>query len=109
MGGGRWYANCEDGTVVTLGHVRNWQPGERFTVSWEISAAWKPDARPELTSEVDVTFLGESGGRTRVDLEHRNFERMGAADGEKMRNDVDRGWPGLLELFAKAVASGVAT
>jgi len=106
--GGRWYSTCEDGTVVVLGYVRNWQPGERFTVSWEISAQWKSDTRPGFTSEVDVQFLGEASGCTRVELEHRNFERMGAADGEKMRSDVDRGWPGLLDLFAKAVGSGVA-
>ena len=101
--GGRWFSTCEDGTVVTLGHVRAWQPGERFTVSWEISAQWKPDARPEFTSEVDVIFASVADGRTRVELEHRDFERMGAVDGERMRNDVDRGWPGLLELFAKSV------
>jgi uncharacterized protein YndB with AHSA1/START domain len=102
--GGRWYSICEDGTAVTLGRIRAWQPGERLTVSWEINAQWKPDARPEFTSEVDVKFLREAGGGTRVELEHRGFERMGAADGEKMRNDVDRGWPGLLDLYAKAVA-----
>ena len=106
--GGRWFSTCEDGTVVTLGHVRVWQPGQRFTVSWEISAQWKPDARPELTSEVDVTFNGEADGRTRVELEHRAFERMGVPDGEKMHNDVDNGWPGLLALFAKAVTEEAA-
>ena len=107
--GGRWYSSCTDGTVVTLGHVRVWEPGQRFTVSWEISAQWKPDARPELTSEVDVTFTGEAPGHTRVDLEHRGFERMGAADGEKMRHDVDNGWPGLLALYGRALTQGEGT
>jgi hypothetical protein len=50
---------------------------------------------------VEVRFTAEPGGRTRVDLEHRNFERMGAAGGEKMRKDVDGGWPHLLDLYAK--------
>jgi uncharacterized protein YndB with AHSA1/START domain len=99
--GGRWYARHEDGTDVVVGHVRVWQPAERLVVSWEISADWKPDPRPALTSEVEVRFIAEAGGRTRVELEHRNFERMGAAGGEKMRNDVDGGWPTLLELFAQ--------
>jgi uncharacterized protein YndB with AHSA1/START domain len=99
--GGRWYTRCEDGTDVTVGHVRIWQPAERFAVSWEISADWKPDARAAFASEVEVRFLAEAAGRTRVELEHRSFERMGAAAGETMRKGVDGGWPALLDLFAK--------
>ncbi len=104
--GGRWYTKCEDGTEVVVGHVRVWQPAERFVVGWEISAGWKPDARVELASEVEVRFLAEGSGRTRVELEHRNFERMGAADGETMRKGVDGGWAGLLELFAAEASIG---
>lgn len=104
--GGRWYTKCEDGTDVTVGHVLVWQPGERLVVTWEISAAWKPDARVAFASEVEVRFLDDSNGRTRVELEHRNFERMGAVDGETMRNNVDGGWPGLLDLFANEVSTG---
>jgi uncharacterized protein YndB with AHSA1/START domain len=102
--GGRWLTRHDDGAEVVLGHVRVWQPPERLVVSWEVSAEWKPDPRPALTSEVEMRFTGEAGGRTRVELEHRNFERMGAAAGEKMRKDVDGGWPHLLELYAKDAA-----
>jgi uncharacterized protein YndB with AHSA1/START domain len=102
--GGRWYTRHEDGSEVVVGHVRVWQPAERFVVSWEISADWKPDARSAFASEVEVRFAAEPGGGTRVELEHRNFERMGAAPGEKMRNEVDGGWPTLLELFAREAA-----
>jgi uncharacterized protein YndB with AHSA1/START domain len=105
--GGRWYTRCEDGTDVVVGHVLTWQPPERLVVSWEISAQWKPDPRASFASEVEVRFMADTAGRTRVELEHRNFERMGAAAGETMRNGVDGGWPTLLELFAKA-ASGAA-
>jgi Activator of Hsp90 ATPase homolog 1-like protein len=104
--GGRWYTKCEDGAEVVVGHVRVWQPAERFVVGWEINARWKPDARVELASEVEVRFLAETPGHTRVELEHRNFERMGMADGETMRNGVDGGWPGLLELFAAEASIG---
>ncbi len=99
--GGRWYTRHEDGSDVVIGHVRVWQPAERLVISWEISAEWKPDPRPTVSSEVEVRFTAEPNGRTRVDLEHRNFERMGAAAGEKMRKDVDGGWPYLLDLYAK--------
>ena len=104
--GGRWYTRCEDGADVVIGHVLVWQPAERFAVSWEISAEWKPDARAAFASEVEVRFVAESTGRTRVELEHRSFERMGAEAGGKMRAGVDGGWPALLELFAKEAAKG---
>jgi hypothetical protein len=104
--GGRWYTKCEDGTDVVVGHVRVWQPAERFVVSWEVSAQWKPDARVAFASEVEVRFLAEDSGSTRVELEHRNFERMGAPDGDTMRNAVDGGWPGLLALFAAEASKG---
>jgi uncharacterized protein YndB with AHSA1/START domain len=83
-------------------------PAERFVVTWEISAAWKPDPRPAFTSEVEVRFVAESPHSTRVELEHRNFERMGAAEGDSLRKDVDGGWPALLEAFAREVAAADA-
>jgi uncharacterized protein YndB with AHSA1/START domain len=102
--GGRWYTKCEDGSEAVVGHIRVWQPGERLVFSWEISAEWKPDPRTRFASEVEVRFLPESGGGTRVELEHRNFERMGAAPGATMRGAVEGGWTPLLELFAQALA-----
>jgi len=102
--GGRWYTRHEDGSDVVVGHVSVWQPAARLVVSWEISAEWKPDPRPTFTSEVEVRFTAEPGGGTRVDVEHRGFERMGPLAGEKMRNDVAGGWPTLLELFLREAA-----
>ena len=55
--GGRWYTKHEDGTEAVVGHVLIWQPGERFVVSWEISAKWKPDPRLAFASEVEVRFV----------------------------------------------------
>jgi hypothetical protein len=52
-----------------------------------------------VSSEVEVRFVAEGANATRVELEHRKFEQMGGEAGEKMRKDVDGGWPGLLEHF----------
>jgi uncharacterized protein YndB with AHSA1/START domain len=104
--GGRWYTIFEDGREAVVGHVRVWQPGKQFVVSWEIDSKWKPDTRVELASEVEVRFVPEASGSTRVELEHRNFESMGAAEGETMRTGVDGGWPGMLDLYAKEVDRG---
>ena len=104
--GGRWHTRHEDGTDIVVGHVRVWQPGKQFVVSWEINSTWKPDSRVAMASEVDVRFVPDAQGSTRVELEHRDFERMGAAEGEAMRSGVDNGWPGMLDLFAKEVGNG---
>ena len=104
--GGQWYVISEDGGEAVVGHVRVWQPPERFVVGWEINAKWKPDARVELASEVEIRFIAESATRTRVELEHRDFERMGATEGESMRGNVNNGWPGMLECYAKSLAAG---
>ena len=102
--GGRWYTTHEDGSEIVIGHVLQWQPAERFVVSWEINADWKSDARPAFTSEVEVRFVPQPGGGTRVELEHRHFERMGEQAGQKMRTGVDGGWPTMLELYAQEAA-----
>ena len=102
--GGRWYTRRADGSDVTVGHVRAWEPGERFVVGWEVSAEWKPESRLALSSEVEVRFIADGDSSTRVELEHRDFERMGEADGTTMRTQVDGGWPSLLNLFAGEVA-----
>jgi hypothetical protein len=106
--GGRWFTRCEDGTEVVVGHVRVWEPAARFVVGWEINAQWKPEARVAFASEVEVRFLAEGPASTRVELEHREFERMGAPGGEIMRNNVDGGWPGLLALFAAEASKSAA-
>jgi hypothetical protein len=54
-----------------------------------------------VSSEVEVRFIADGADATRVELEHRKFEQLGAQAGESIRKDVDGGWPKLLELFKK--------
>jgi uncharacterized protein YndB with AHSA1/START domain len=98
--GGRWYELGEDGSETTVGRVLAWEPPHRFVMSWDINARWKPD--PAVGSEVEIRFIAERPDLTRVELEHRKFEAMGADDGASMRKDVDGGWPGMLEHFKTA-------
>jgi uncharacterized protein YndB with AHSA1/START domain len=95
--GGRWYELDEDGTQTTVGKIIVWEPPKRFVMTWDINSKWKPDAT--VSSEVEVRFIPDGAGATRVELEHRKFEQMGAEAGESMRKDVDGGWPGMLERF----------
>jgi uncharacterized protein YndB with AHSA1/START domain len=95
--GGRWYQLCEDGSEATVGKILAWEPPHRFVVSWDINSRWKADAT--VSSEVEVRFLADGPSATLVELEHRKFEQMGHEAGEKMRKDVDGGWPRMLERF----------
>ena len=95
--GGRWYELAEDGTQANVGRIIVWEPPQRFVMTWDINSHWKPDTT--ISSEVEVRFVADGANATRVELEHRKFEQMGAEAGESMRKDVDGGWPRLLELF----------
>jgi uncharacterized protein YndB with AHSA1/START domain len=95
--GGHWYELAEDGTRTNVGKIIVWEPPKRFVMTWDINSRWQPDTT--IGSEVEVRFIPDGAGATRVELEHRKFEQMGAEAGESMRKDVDGGWPRLLETF----------
>ncbi|MBI3402123.1 MAG: SRPBCC domain-containing protein [Acidobacteria bacterium] len=103
--GGRCYSEQVDGTECDWGRVLVWEPPNRIVLAWQITHEWgyKPDLAK--SSEVEIRFTQEAGGMTRVDLEHRYFERHGAG-GAAMKTAVDapNGWSGLLQLYAAAVA-----
>jgi uncharacterized protein YndB with AHSA1/START domain len=95
--GGRWYELAEDGTQTNIGKIVAWEPPTRFVVTWDINSQWKPDTT--VSSEVEIKFIPDGANATRVELEHRKFEQMGAEPGEAMRKSVDGGWPAMLERF----------
>ena len=96
--GGRWYELDVDGSECELGKVAVWEPPARLILIWQLTPEFAYD--PELITEVEVRFTAEAGG-TRVDLEHRDLERMGEK-AEAMRETVSGpgGWPAHLQLFA---------
>ena len=98
--GGRCYSEQVDGTDCDWGSVLVWDPPRRLVIAWQIDARWQFEPDLAKSSEVEVRFTAEAGGGTRVDLEHRHFERMGAG-GAGMREGVDApgGWGTLLEEF----------
>ena len=95
--GGRWFELAEGGTQANVGKIILWEPPRRFVMTWDINSNWRPDTT--ISSEVEVRFIADGPDATRVELEHRKFEQMGAEGGEKMRRDVDGGWPGMLERY----------
>jgi hypothetical protein len=98
--GGRCYNKQIDGTECDWGSMLVWDPPRRFAMAWKISPNWLYEPELAKSSEVEVSFTPEANGFTRVDLEHRHFERHGAG-ADAMRTAVDHpdGWNGLLALF----------
>jgi uncharacterized protein YndB with AHSA1/START domain len=70
-------------------------------LAWQINAEWQFD--PDLLTEVEIRFIEEGAGTTRVELEHRNLERMGGK-AEAVRASVDSagGWGAILESYRAA-------
>ena len=101
--GGRWYELSEDGSEADVGKIMVWEPPHRFVMSWDLNSAWNPDTT--VGSEVEVRFVADGPDATIIELEHRNFERLGPEGGESLRKDVDGGWPKLLEIFRQAAES----
>lgn len=100
--GGRWFERGEDGTECDWGKVLAWEPPTRLLLSWQLNGRFEVDAT--LNTEVEITFVAEGDGVTRVELEHRYIERAGdTAAALRAGVDAPDGWAGLLRRFAEAV------
>lgn len=73
---------------------------------WGEVLFWEPPARVVLSWRIDVRFVEEGPRSTRVELEHRGFERHGET-ASKVRDGVspDGGHGGLLKRFAGKAAA----
>ena len=88
--GGRVYERQRDGTERDWGVVTVWEPPKRFVLAWEI-------ARP---TEVEVRFVAVDGG-TRVELEHRGWERA-EENVREQHESYSGGWTEVLGRFRTA-------
>jgi uncharacterized protein YndB with AHSA1/START domain len=85
--------------------VLAWGPPHRILLAWHLNADWEFDADPARASEVEVTFAAEGAG-TRVELEHRGFERHGERGGEVAEAvGSDGGWPEVLAAYPELAAA----
>jgi uncharacterized protein YndB with AHSA1/START domain len=82
-----------------------WEPPRRLVLAWQISPERAPEPDPAKASEVEVRFVAEGPSVTRVELEHRGFERHGAGGaGYRAGMGAPQGWPYILDRYAMAVA-----
>jgi uncharacterized protein YndB with AHSA1/START domain len=103
--GGHIVDRAEDGSECRWARVLAFEPPHRLIFTWDISPRWQLETDPEMTSEVEVTFVAESDDSTRVTLEHRHLDRHGSG-WESLRDGIegDAGWPLYLARYGALVA-----
>ena len=87
----------EVSTAGEKGHwatVLAWEPPGRLVLAWNIRNA---EAEP---TEVEIRFFPEGVG-TRVELEHRGWEKV-AEDGAVKRANYDSGWEFVLGEYVSS-------
>ena len=100
--GGRWYGVDADGSETEWGDVLAWEPPRRIVLAWRIGTDWQ--YHRDLHTEVEVTFTAVDATTTRVVLEHRMLENMGAAgEGARATFDSPNGWGAILQQYAERV------
>jgi len=101
--GGRWFTRHQDGSETSTGHVTAWDPPGRLGLTWQIGADWA--YHDDLVTDIEVRFVDEGAGRTRVLLEHRGLEAY-AAQAQAMRElfDSPGAWTATLAAYAERAA-----
>jgi uncharacterized protein YndB with AHSA1/START domain len=92
--GGRIYERSRSGGTADWGLVLAWEPPHRVVFTWE------PSRGQGAPTEVEVRFFAEDPTTTRVDVEHRGWERLRDPAGQRER--YLNGWPGVIGRFAEA-------
>jgi uncharacterized protein YndB with AHSA1/START domain len=80
-----------------VGEVTIWEPPSRLVYLWHLQRE-----RAEAT-EVEIRFAAVGSTGTRVEIEHRGWEALGAED-EPWRDRNHGGWVTLLPWYVAAVA-----
>jgi uncharacterized protein YndB with AHSA1/START domain len=101
--GGRWYERGVDGSECDWGRVLAYDPPDRIVLSWHLQGDWTYDPDPEKASEVEVRFVEDEPGTTRVELAHRHIERHAVPEDVYSGVDAPGGWSGILESYALSV------
>lgn len=95
---GRWYSKHEDGSEADCGYVLRWEPNGLLVLAWQINGDFQYD--PKLVTEVEVQFIPEDTQTTKVKLEHKNLDRIGAG---KTIESMNEGWGKILELYKASI------
>jgi hypothetical protein len=96
---GRLCEVWEDGTEHDWGRVVVWEPPRRFAITWRIP--------PAEGTEVEVRFAMPAPGLTRVELEHRGWERLSKEQLKAV--EAEPGFQGVWHLTLGKFAAAAET
>lgn len=86
------------------GRVLAWEPPRRLVFTWQISPRREPQPNPLKASEIEIRFEPEGPSATRVEFEHRFFDRHGEGWAEyRAALESPQGWSYILDRYVKAV------
>jgi uncharacterized protein YndB with AHSA1/START domain len=98
--GGRIFERTSTGVEFEWGEVTVWEPPTRLAYLWHLRSD-RADA-----TEVEITFVDQGNSTTRVEIEHRGWERLGAA-GQTWRDANWAGWSTLIPHYLAASAASL--
>jgi uncharacterized protein YndB with AHSA1/START domain len=93
--GGRLVETIRGGEEAVWGNVLVWEPPSRLVLTWH------PADPREQATELELRFVAEGERATRVELEHRGWERLGDRAAAS-RDNYDSGWPEVLAPYVDA-------
>jgi uncharacterized protein YndB with AHSA1/START domain len=97
--GGRIFERTRSGAEHEWGEVTVWEPPRRLVYQWHLRRD-RADA-----TEVEIRFIDQGDATTRVEIEHRGWERLGA-QGADCRDATVHGWETLLPHYV-SVANAI--
>ncbi len=100
--GGRVYETWDDGTERDWGRLLEWLPPRGFVMTWNVTGT---------PTEVELRFTELGSQRTRVEVEHRGWDRLTeeqltddcAAPGGYRGGAFEQGWRLILTCLSAAL------
>ncbi len=100
--GGRVVEVWDDGTEVEWGELLAWDPPKAFVMTWNVTGT---------PTEIELQFTMMGPAQTRVELEHRGWDRLTAEElsadcgvpGGYTGGAFTEGWRRILTAFKEAI------
>ncbi len=103
--GGCLWERGPEGFRCDFARVLRWVPSDWMLLRWHIAPDRKPQPDPAKASEVEIRFVADDRGGTRIELEHRHIARHGRGwEAYCASMGAPDGWPHILACFAEHCA-----
>ena len=97
--GGRIFERTSSGAEHPWGRITAWEPPSRLAYTWYLRFA------PEDATDVEIRFADAGEDRTRVEVVHGGWERLGER-APRRREGNRQGWTSVFPHFVAAIERG---